>query len=84
MMNKKYSGKFVIRLPESLHVGLSRSAESEGVSLNQYCVYLLSKHLSSQMLLDIFDKADRNLAGTNPKKIDKIIRQVIKEVRSKK
>ena len=37
-----YSGKFVIRLPKSLHQRLSVEAESEGASLNQYVVYKLS------------------------------------------
>lgn len=37
-----YSGKFVLRLPRSLHRRLAESAEREGVSLNQYVVMLLS------------------------------------------
>ena len=38
-----YSGKFVIRLPKSLHYKLSVEAEKEGVSLNQYALYKLAK-----------------------------------------
>ncbi|MFZ3132176.1 MAG: type II toxin-antitoxin system HicB family antitoxin [Desulfosporosinus sp.] len=38
----KYSGKFVIRLPKSLHARLAMEAEKEGVSLNQYTLYKLS------------------------------------------
>ena len=38
-----YSGKFVIRLPKSLHRKLAISAENEGVSLNQYALYKLSQ-----------------------------------------
>ena len=38
-----YSGKFVIRLPKSLHQRLSVAAESEGVSLNQYALYKLAQ-----------------------------------------
>ncbi len=38
----KYSGKFVVRLPKSLHARLAREAEKEGVSLNQYTLYKLS------------------------------------------
>lgn len=37
-----YSGKFVVRLPRSLHRRLAESAEREGVSLNQYVVALLA------------------------------------------
>lgn len=39
----KYSGKFTLRLPKSLHKNLSLQAEKEGVSLNQYALYKLSK-----------------------------------------
>lgn len=38
-----YSGKFVIRIPKSLHQTLVIEAEQEGVSLNQYALYKLSK-----------------------------------------
>jgi len=38
----QYSGKFVLRLPKSLHARLAAEAEKEGVSLNQYALYRLS------------------------------------------
>ena len=38
----KFSGKFVVRLPKTLHRRLSAEAEREGVSLNQYTLYKLS------------------------------------------
>ena len=38
----KYSGKFVLRVPKSLHARLAMEAEKEGVSLNQYALYRLS------------------------------------------
>ncbi|OUL28610.1 antitoxin HicB [Nostoc sp. T09] len=37
-----YSGKLLVRMPKSLHRRLAETAEREGVSLNQYIVYLLS------------------------------------------
>jgi len=37
-----YSGKFLLRIPKTLHRRLSIEAEREGVSLNQYAVYKLS------------------------------------------
>jgi antitoxin HicB len=37
-----YSGKFVLRVPKSLHRRLAQQAEQEGISLNQYAVSLLS------------------------------------------
>lgn len=39
---EKYSGKFVVRLPKSLHQRLAIEAEKEGISLNQYALYKLS------------------------------------------
>lgn len=39
----EYSGKFNIRVPKSLHRQLSERAAAENVSLNQYCLYKLSK-----------------------------------------
>ena len=39
-----YSGKFKLRIPKSLHRRLAEHSKEEGVSMNQYCVYLLSKN----------------------------------------
>jgi len=39
---EKYSGKFVVRIPKSLHARLSIEAEQEGISLNQYALYKLA------------------------------------------
>jgi predicted RNase H-like HicB family nuclease len=41
---RKYSGKFVVRLPESLHGRLAQGAERDGVSLNQYVLALLAEN----------------------------------------
>jgi len=37
-----FSGKFMIRIPKSLHYRLTVEAKQEGVSLNQYALYKLS------------------------------------------
>ena len=39
-----YSGQFKLRIPRSLHRSLSEHSKREGISMNQYCVYLLSKN----------------------------------------
>lgn len=39
-----YSGQFVMRVPKSLHKTLAERAKAEGTSMNQYCLYLLSKN----------------------------------------
>ncbi len=40
---ERYSGKFALRLPKSLHRQLAGGAERDGVSLNQYLVTLLAE-----------------------------------------
>lgn len=42
--SEEYSGQFKLRLPKSLHKQLSEQSKREGVSMNQYCVYLLSQN----------------------------------------
>ena len=37
-----YSGQFKLRMPKSLHMTLAINAKNEGVSMNQYCNYLLA------------------------------------------
>ncbi len=39
-----YSGQFKLRIPRSLHKSLAEHSRSEGISMNQYCLYLLSKN----------------------------------------
>jgi len=37
-----YSGQFKLRLPRSLHKSLADRSRQEGISMNQYCLYLLA------------------------------------------
>lgn len=39
-----YSGQFKLRIPRSLHRSLAEHSKREGTSINQYCVYLLSRN----------------------------------------
>ncbi len=39
-----YSGQFKLRIPKSLHRSLAENAKREGTSMNQYCLYLLSRN----------------------------------------
>ena len=41
---EEYSGQFKLRLPRSLHRSLAEHSQREGISMNQYCVYLLAKN----------------------------------------
>ncbi len=40
---EEYSGKLNLRIPRSLHRALKKEAEAEGVSLNQFMLYKLSR-----------------------------------------
>ena len=43
-----YSGQFKLRIPKSLHHSLAEHAKQEGISMNQYCVFLLSQNNSAR------------------------------------
>lgn len=45
---EEYSGKFNVRVPKTLHRTLVQSAKAEGVSLNQYISYALSRVVSQK------------------------------------
>jgi predicted RNase H-like HicB family nuclease len=42
LKERDFSGRFVVRIPKSLHKKLALEAMKEGVSLNQYALYRLS------------------------------------------
>lgn len=47
-VDESYSGRILLRTPKSLHKALLDKAKTEGVSLNQYLLYQLSKSLESK------------------------------------
>jgi len=47
----EYSGQFKLRMPKSLHKTLSERSRQEGISMNQYCLYLLSSNADSPNLV---------------------------------
>ncbi len=42
---KEYSGQFMLRIPKILHRILAEKSKREGISLNQYCLFLLSHNV---------------------------------------
>lgn len=40
----QYSGQFKLRIPKSLHRRLAEHSRREGISMNQYCLYLLTRN----------------------------------------
>jgi len=47
---EQYTGKFLVRIPRSLHRDLARAAKREGVSLNQYVTSLLAARVSGDIM----------------------------------
>ncbi len=45
-----FSGQFKLRMPKSLHRSLALHAKKEGISMNQYCNYLLAMNDSTHTL----------------------------------
>ena len=43
-----YSGQFKLRIPKSLHKELAEKSKEEGISMNQYCLYLLSHNIGKR------------------------------------
>jgi hypothetical protein len=62
----KKSGRFVVRLPRSLHAALEREAIAEGVSLNQLVVAKLSVGLGRMAGLAVGEPADAQNDPANP------------------
>ena len=46
-------GRFTLRLPESLHEELESRARQEGVSLNQYVVYALTRQVAPTYTIQV-------------------------------
>lgn len=51
-MEKEYSGKFVVRVPKTLHKKLIQTAKKEGVSLNLLVSSLVSENLGKKEALN--------------------------------
>lgn len=58
----EYSGKFIVRLPASLHRRLVEAADAEGVSLNLYVVQLLSGAVGLDLVLRRIDEVGQAIA----------------------
>lgn len=57
----EYSGKFVLRIPRSLHRNLAESAKREGVSLNQYATMRLARGDAQARIEDRLDGLEEHL-----------------------
>ena len=59
-----FSGKFVLRIPRSLHRTLDHEARKQGVSLNQYVLHILSERHHFGALQDKIELVLDRLAET--------------------
>jgi antitoxin HicB len=59
----EYSGRFLLRLPPSLHAMLADRAKLQGSSLNQYAVHLLSGAVVGDSVSTQIDQLKRKVAG---------------------
>jgi|SRR5208337_169656 len=64
-----FSGKFVLRIPRSLHRTLDREAREQGVSLNQYVLHILSERHHFGGLRDKIDRVLDRLDATEESKV---------------
>ena len=78
--------RLTLRLPGTLHQQLVNLAEEEGVSLNQYIVYALTRQVSSAYIVNKnskedcqqqqnFDRLLAQLKKADPKEIDRVLSQ---------
>ena len=79
--------RLTLRLPETLHQQLTNLAEEEGISLNQYIVYVLTRQVASAHTVQVISEADRQqqqqnfdnliaqLGKANEQEIEKILSQ---------
>jgi antitoxin HicB len=59
---QEYSGKFVVRLPKSLHRQLAEAAEREGVSLNALVNVALAAYIGGEAHATLAPKIERQYA----------------------
>ena len=61
-----YSGKFVVRVPRSLHRDLIETAEREGVSLNQYICMTLARSVGRPVAARQAEAEEAGWPGLKP------------------
>ncbi len=79
--------RLTLRLPETLHQQLTNLAEKEGISLNQYIVYALTRQVASAYTVQVISEAHREeqqknfdnlmaqLGKADTKEIEKVLSQ---------
>lgn len=60
---EKYSGKFMVRIPKTLHKDIAVTAEKENVSINQLATYLFSEGIARRGKMPPSIRIKRKLKG---------------------
>jgi len=63
---QEFSGKFIVRLPKTLHASLALQAKREESSLNQYVLYLLAKSHEGSLQASAARSASPNPPAPEP------------------
>ena len=58
----EFSGKFLLRVPPRLHMELSKNAEKENMSLNQYIRNTLERNINFENVLKRINSLERNVS----------------------
>ena len=62
---EEFSGKFVVRIPRSLHRALAESAKREGVSLNQYVATRLARGDAQAQIEGRLERLEEHLGAAS-------------------
>ncbi|MBW2619163.1 MAG: toxin-antitoxin system HicB family antitoxin, partial [Deltaproteobacteria bacterium] len=62
-ITQAYSGKFVLKIPKSLHRALAEAAERDSVSLNQMVIHLLSSALQQESIKNYIIRIEREMGA---------------------
>ncbi|MBD3285850.1 toxin-antitoxin system HicB family antitoxin [candidate division WOR-3 bacterium] len=68
-MIKDYSGRFLVRVPVTLHRTLAEQAIADRISLNQYVLFLLARGASLREFEDLL----KSMKATKIQKMDRIV-----------
>ena len=86
---RKFSGRFVVRIPKTLHRRLAEMAEKEGVSLNTVVVQVLSEGIAHKETLSLIDAklsalTQRGLMQINLQRSSRYQSFMLRELKSSK
>jgi antitoxin HicB len=72
-LEDEYSGKFVVRLPKSLHRDLVERSEDEGVSLNTFVIDTLARAMGTHRQHTTIPKSDQLYSIEKSSHINRVI-----------